>query len=217
MRELADAETTCSVIAGTGDPAFVTDCEGTILAWNGAAKRVLGYTEGEALGHECFALLAGRDIFGNCYCSDHCPLLAMARREEAVSHFQILLQMFSGEMLRLGVSMVVVPENGSAGRSMLHILHPVRETGTVNEPVGEHPWLSDHLGRLTPREIEVLRLLAAGRNTQEIGDLLFVGVATVRSHVQNILQKLEVHSRLEAVASLHQSLQSATRSVSLNW
>jgi LuxR family maltose regulon positive regulatory protein len=53
---------------------------------------------------------------------------------------------------------------------------------------------------LTARELEVLRLLAAGHSTQEIAQELIVAIGTVKRHVSNILGKLGVHSRLEAVA-----------------
>jgi two-component system, NarL family, response regulator LiaR len=53
--------------------------------------------------------------------------------------------------------------------------------------------------RLTPREWEVLDLLCAGRSTDEIADSLVVSSETVRSHVKNILRKLGVSSRREAV------------------
>jgi two-component system nitrate/nitrite response regulator NarL len=48
--------------------------------------------------------------------------------------------------------------------------------------------------------VEVLRLLADGRSTKAVAEALHVSPATVRNHVQNVLAKLGVHSRLEAVA-----------------
>jgi non-specific serine/threonine protein kinase len=51
---------------------------------------------------------------------------------------------------------------------------------------------------LTPRELEVLRLLAAGRTNKEIGDALFISHRTVNAHVTHIFAKLNVHSRAEA-------------------
>lgn len=54
--------------------------------------------------------------------------------------------------------------------------------------------------QLTPREIEVLQLLAEGAASREIADRLAVSPNTVRTHVQGILTKLQVHSRLEAAA-----------------
>lgn len=53
---------------------------------------------------------------------------------------------------------------------------------------------------LTPREWEVLDLLCQGESTQEIAKTLFLSVETVRSHIKNMLRKLGVRSRDEAVA-----------------
>jgi NarL family two-component system response regulator LiaR len=51
---------------------------------------------------------------------------------------------------------------------------------------------------LTPREVEVLRLVAQGRDNQEIADLLVISETTVRTHVSNILSKLHLASRTQA-------------------
>jgi len=53
--------------------------------------------------------------------------------------------------------------------------------------------------QLTPREREVLRLLAEGLSSKEIAERLYVGSGTVRTHVVNIFTKLGVHSRLQAL------------------
>lgn len=58
---------------------------------------------------------------------------------------------------------------------------------------------SDDL-RLSPREQEVLRLLAKGHRSKEIADELAVGLGTVNTHVRHIYEKLHVRSRAEAVA-----------------
>lgn len=57
--------------------------------------------------------------------------------------------------------------------------------------------------QLTPRELEVLQILAAGASTEDIAEELCIGIATVRSHVQRIIEKLGAHSKLEAVASAY--------------
>lgn len=53
---------------------------------------------------------------------------------------------------------------------------------------------------LSTRELDVLRLLARGSSTEAVAAELYVSVNTVRSHVRRILEKLEAHSKLEAVA-----------------
>jgi DNA-binding NarL/FixJ family response regulator len=53
--------------------------------------------------------------------------------------------------------------------------------------------------RLTERELEVLRLVAQGLNNREIGRQLFISENTVKNHVRNMLEKLQLHSRIDAV------------------
>jgi two-component system NarL family response regulator len=53
--------------------------------------------------------------------------------------------------------------------------------------------------RLTDRELEVLKLVAKGLNNRDIGQELFISENTVKNHVRNILEKLHLHSRMEAV------------------
>jgi DNA-binding NarL/FixJ family response regulator len=56
------------------------------------------------------------------------------------------------------------------------------------------------LGDLTERERQILQLLAAGKRNDDIAAELFISPQTVQTHVRNILGKLRVHSKLEAVA-----------------
>ncbi len=53
--------------------------------------------------------------------------------------------------------------------------------------------------RLTDRELEVLRLVAQGKSNREIAEDLFISENTVKNHVRNILEKLHLHTRMEAV------------------
>jgi DNA-binding NarL/FixJ family response regulator len=56
---------------------------------------------------------------------------------------------------------------------------------------------------LTDREVEVLRLVARGRANREIADELVISENTVKNHVRNILEKLHLHSRVEAAVYAH--------------
>ncbi len=72
--------------------------------------------------------------------------------------------------------------------------------------MGARPVSQERLARaegdpgLTAREIEVLRLVVAGRSNREIGEALFVTHRTAATHVANILAKLNVTTRTEAAA-----------------
>jgi DNA-binding NarL/FixJ family response regulator len=69
----------------------------------------------------------------------------------------------------------------------------------VHGPVAEK--LAEHLGseKLSERELQVLQEMAAGKRNKEIGAALSIAEDTVKMHVKNILEKLQVNDRTEAV------------------
>ena len=69
----------------------------------------------------------------------------------------------------------------------------------------EQDRVHNRIARLTPREREVLALLADGADNGDIARLLVISPQTARTHIQNILSKLSVHSRLEAAALVRQN------------
>ncbi len=69
------------------------------------------------------------------------------------------------------------------------------------------------LGELTTREQEVFRLIALGLSNAEIGEELYIGEGTVKTHVTHVLQKLNLRDRVQAVVLAYQSglLETGTR------
>jgi DNA-binding NarL/FixJ family response regulator len=70
---------------------------------------------------------------------------------------------------------------------------------------GHRPVTVPGIGQLTPREEEVLRLLARGLSNAEIAGTLFLGEGTVKTHVARVLAKLGVRDRVQAVVAAYES------------
>ncbi|WP_445489913.1 response regulator transcription factor [Niallia sp. 03133] len=66
----------------------------------------------------------------------------------------------------------------------------IKMRGKTKQPLHEE---------LTAREMEILLLMAEGKSNQEIADKLFIAIKTVKTHVSNILSKLQVQDRTQAV------------------
>ena len=76
------------------------------------------------------------------------------------------------------------------------------ESYTRRPPSTVHP---APLAELTPRELEVLRLVARGLSNADIARELIVGDATVKTHVARIFSKLDLHDRAQAVVLAYES------------
>lgn len=71
------------------------------------------------------------------------------------------------------------------------------------DPAGAPAPAAGPTPHLTPRQMDVLRQLAMGRSTEGIAEALGISTETVRNHVRGILERLDVHTRLEAVIRAH--------------
>ncbi len=78
------------------------------------------------------------------------------------------------------------------------IITATNETTTVNKPTPPH-----ELEELTPREKEVLSLIAKGANNREIAENLFISERTVKNHVTSILTRLNLRDRTQAAIFAH--------------
>jgi DNA-binding NarL/FixJ family response regulator len=98
---------------------------------------------------------------------------------------------------------VIAAELG-AGRA-LYLEEAVREaigysSSQIAADAPGYPRLTDSSAGLTPRELDVLRLVADGLTNQEIADMLCISLRTVTSHITHVLTKLALTSRTAAVS-----------------
>jgi DNA-binding NarL/FixJ family response regulator len=146
----------------------------------------------------------------------------MSRKGETVRPFELMLGSGAPKSEQpVHVSVLKVPGESAESYTLVHVLQPIDRAARLAraleqlgpprtepvEPNGNHPQASAEPQRasndsppLTEREKEILRSVAQGLPNKEIARQLGISLATVRNHVHNILEKLEVHSKLEATS-----------------
>jgi PAS domain S-box-containing protein len=166
-------------LSTVGVPSYVLDTMGTVRWINPAAERLLG------------------DVRGRHFTSVVAPEDSRRAQEQfarkvlgtsAATDSTAVLVSTAGS--RVGVEISSVPLMSGA--------RVVGVFGLLEEDSDERPIAS--LPHLTPRQVEVLRLLEKGRSTKQIAAELRLSNATVRNHIRRLFAALGVHSRLEAVA-----------------
>jgi PAS domain S-box-containing protein len=173
------------------DGVFVTDAVGRVVLWNPAAEGILGYSAAETQGRACCATLHGERTHGASPCCDGVGTQT-AGRPPVIPAFDMQTVTKAGRAVSINVSVLTVYDRRGGARYMVHLFREV----TVRSELSEA-----YAGNLTRREREVLALMRAGLSTVAMARRLSVSRATIRNHVQNLLQKLGVHSRLEAVSA----------------
>jgi len=211
-------EAVLAMLGNAADGAFVIDENQRIVFWNGVAERMLGYAAEETLGHSCFEFIRGRDERDLAWCRNNCRVTTAARSGGVIETFNTLARTKTGETRWINVSTLVLPTAHEGESSLvIHLFrdateikqqeHFARQVLSLTESLAQKASTSPAptggellLSKLTSREVEVLKLLAQGLSTDDIGATLSVSHATTRNHIQSILQKLHLHSRAEAVA-----------------
>ena len=197
------------------DGAFVVDENLHIIYWNEAAEDLLKFQWGDVAGLPCYRILLGYDEEKRLICKEHCKVSKLTGKCKPVSNYDIHMQTKQRNRRWLNMSVFTYQMNGKADNKVIvHLFHDINDK--KEDEIFLHRLLTvarkyhsispDNeieseilLGELTQREHEILTLLAQGHGTREIGLRLSISPNTVRNHIQHILEKLQVHSRLEAV------------------
>ena len=204
------------LLARSDDGVFAVDADQRIVFWSAAAEELLGRPTREVLGRYCYDVILGTDYEGHPFCRRECPAIKAARRGRGVPNYDIACRK-NGAEIWLNVSIVPVPRSVAGDATAIHMIRDVSQrrrserlaqaaidtvTHFMPEASGAkldaEPYPAPGPA-LTAREIEVLRLLTDGLGTQALTQELGLSGATVRNHIQRLLAKLGVHSRLEAV------------------
>jgi len=201
-------------IAASREAVFAIDTQDRIIVWNRACETVFGHSSRAVLGKPCWEILGGRDVHGNCYCYEHCPVVYQLREvdDQPLRSFRMSARCASGASKMLSVSAFALDASHRHLRVIVHVVRELPgETGplerrlhALSKATGTVSERAPRIDGLTKREREVLCCLASGVSTSEIASMLGIKTVTVRNHVRNILQKLGVHTRFAAVAYAYQ-------------
>jgi PAS domain S-box-containing protein len=160
-------------------PAYILDRQGRIRWLNPAAQRIAGNT----VGREFTDVIVGVDG-----ADARRRLQARLDGTETGDHTLSFVDA-DGRQTPVEISSVPIgPDHHAVG--MFGLAVPTRTSNPRDRT--ESP--------LTPRQHEILELLAEGASTAQIAQQLFLSRQTVRNHVQHILQQLDAHTRLQAIA-----------------
>jgi DNA-binding CsgD family transcriptional regulator len=165
----------------TGDPLFTVDRTLRVLTWNSAAERLTGVSAAQALGRPCWDVLGGVGERGDVVCHAGCSNARLAHEGFPLPARRLRVRTSEGHAA-VDMSTLAL----SDGR-LLHLLRPPRRRRRSKID-------------LTPREAEVLKLMADGLGAKRIMSRLAIAETTARTHIRAILRELGAHSQLEAVA-----------------
>ena len=179
-----------------------------IRLWNAGAERILGYVGREAMGRPCHQVLCASPSEGlPPVCQRGCPFMRLAGQGRIPPPLRTRLLAASGQRIRVTLAPLIAPT--AEGRMvLLHVFHelPEAELGDAAgdgrlfdiTPDGVAAAAPAGAAALTGRELEALRLMAAGMTNGEIAENLILSYHTVRNHVSSIRNKLQARNRQQA-------------------
>lgn len=167
-------------LADIGVPCYVMDRHGVVQWLNAAAERLVGDVTGAPFSHVVSpaSRAHAREVFAQ---------KVLGKAPYTNTTLEIIAA--DGRLTRVEVSSVPLRN----GKDVVGVFGLVVK---VPAPVARSTQL-----RVTPRQMDVLRLLGCGASTDQIAGELHLSRETVRNHIRALLQALDAHSRVEAVAT----------------
>jgi PAS domain S-box-containing protein len=166
-------------------PVFAIDRDMTIRWLNSASQALVGAREGEQFTDllEPASVPAAKQAFAQKVVGN-----------VASTEYEVTLRRPDGTLVHAEISSVPIQDDGMVAGvfGLARIDDDVRARRAGDGEIS-----------LTPRQAQVLHLLARGCSTEQMADELSIAPDTVQNHVRGILRRLGVHSRLEAVIEAH--------------
>jgi PAS domain S-box-containing protein len=212
-------------LLNTADGVYIVNPEQRIIRWNKGAERILHYSEMEVLNHNCFRVIAGRVNPDKLWCHSNCKVHSCVQKGTPPENFDLMTHNNNGEEVWLNIS--IVSSLNGVHPYIVHLIRDITqekrvrlaidqflvaigvngggklrlkpEKITPKQPAGKNLPAEKPL-TLSNREIEVLTLLAEGLSTKTLAEQLNISHFTARNHIQNILAKLDLHSKSQAVS-----------------
>lgn len=216
MREQHYYDTLCN----TGDGAFIVDPGRRIVRWNRGAEAILGHLEADVLNRECYRVISGKTEPDRPWCGETCKIHGCLAKGDLPKNFDLQTLNKDGAPVWLNVS--VISPSDSDDPYIAHIIRDITKEKMTElaldqffSDLGSHRRLPEgkpaerlpgerssipSSGALSSREKEVLTLLAEGLSTKSLAEKLSISHFTARNHIQNILVKLDLHSKAQAVS-----------------
>jgi PAS domain S-box-containing protein len=201
------------LLEGTSDAAFAVDILGDVRIWNKSAEKLFGYPASIAIGNSCTELIGGSLGTDASVCRESCDILECVRKSRVVTDFDMKIKSSSGKLVWVNVSLLSATDEKTEKLLIVHFMRDISErkrtehltkkmlkiakdiVNGTNESNGLPP-----ISPLTDQETSILRRLASGTNTSNLGADLRISLATLRNHISHINKKLHTKNRLESVA-----------------
>jgi len=206
-QELPEAVKTL-IEARTGDAVYVVGPDYTIVHWDQNMESLSGVLSEEALGKPCYETVMGEGEGGQPFCAHGCSVMHLAQEGRPVSSYEMRIRTRSGQKRWVSASNLTIETD--EGFYLVHLFRDSQGTHDTLEMARGLIQLSSKreapaprrrdVPALTPRQLEVLKLLSEGKSAREIGSDLYLSQATVRNHIRALLVALGAHSQLEVLA-----------------